>query len=169
MIQLFLCGGTIDKTYFPDREVFDFSETHIHQMMDQARIFGLELEITELLQKDSMEMTNEDRKIILENCIASEAKRILIMHGTSTMTETAEYIQKNMPEDKTIVFVGSLLPYELAKSDALFNFGAAVSAVQILPAGSYITMNGKIWRAGEVTKDVKNAVFVKKTKALLSQ
>ena len=162
MVQIFLCGGTVDKTYFPDREVFDFSDTHIQDMIAQSRIAELEIKVSEVLQKDSLQMGEAGRKTICSACEHSPAEMIIIAHGTSTMSETAEYIQKHVSTKKTIVLFGSMYPFEHSKTDALFNFGAALSTVQILKSGVYIAMNGRIWEAGTVKKDAKRAVFMNK-------
>ncbi len=153
-IQLFLCGGTIDKKYFPEREVFDFEITHTNQMLNQSRISEeITFDIKCLFLKDSLDMTHEDRVRVSQACQQSPAEHILIMHGTSTMVETANAIAENIEHSKTVVLFGAMLPYELTQSDALFNFGTALSAVQISQPGIYIAMNGKIWKHNAVVKN----------------
>jgi len=153
-IQLFLCGGTIDKKYFPEREVFDFETTHIDQMLAQSRVSKeITFDTKCLFLKDSLDMTQEDRARVAHSCEQSPAKRILIMHGTSTMVETAKAISEKLDPSKTIVLFGAMLPYELIQSDALFNFGTALSTVQTCQPGIYITMNGKVWSHDQVVKN----------------
>lgn len=181
IIDLLICGGTIDKTYFPERElkikeykiknsfdkvyfpkreVFDFDKTHISEMIKQARISNKNIKVKFLFHKDSLDMDNQDRKEILNACQKSSNQRILIMHGASTMIESARVIADENLLGKTIVFFGAMLPYELAKSDALFNFGFALSACQTLNSGVYIAMNGIAKKYNKIKKDEKRAIFV---------
>ena len=103
-------------------------------------------------------MTDEDREKILQSCKDCEEDKIIITHGTDTMVETAQVLGKNI-KDKTIVLVGAMIPYNQEKSDALFNLGCAVSAVQILPKGVYIAMNGKIFSWDNVRKNKELGLF----------
>ncbi len=161
-IDIFICGGTIDKTYFPDLEEFNFNKTHIHEMISQARISDLKINIKSLFLKDSLDMNNDDRSMVVESCKKSDSKNILIVHGTSTKVDTAKAIANELLVDKTIVLFGSMLPYELAKSDALFNFGTSIISCQILSPGVYISMNGKVWDYDKVIKDTTLAKFLEK-------
>lgn len=158
-ISLLLCGGTIDKTYVPSSESLEFRETHFPQMIEQSRITGPKLIVEKIMLKDSLEMTYKDRNLVLKAVQNSDSQFIIIAHGTSTMTETAEFLQAHI-SNKTIVLFGAMVPYEFtATSDALFNFGMAMGAVQSLSNGVYISMNGKVWEAGTVKKDHVNAEF----------
>ncbi len=161
VIDIFICGGTIDKTYFPEREVFDFEKTHINELIANARISStVNLNVRFLFMRDSLDMETPDRARIARACRESLSHHIMIMHGTSTMIQTAKEINAQFTGGKTIVLFGALLPYELTKSDALFSFGAALSAVQLLEPGVYITMNGRVWPHDQVAKDEKAAMFV---------
>ena len=157
-----ICGGTIDKTYFPVREVFDFEKTHINDMIERARIpdSNLDLNIKFLFLRDSLDMEDADRSRVAKACKESTTSLILILHGTSTMVETAKKIAAEIPGGKTIVLFGALLPYELANSEALFNFGAAITAVQLLSPGVYIAMSGKVWPYNKVEKNEAEAYFM---------
>lgn len=161
-IDVILCGGTIDKKFFPEREAFDFEKTHIQDMMDQARLPEVDLNVRFLFLKDSLDMDDRDRERVVRACKESVSQHILILHGTSTMVKTAQKIEAEIIGGKTIVLFGAMLPYELAKSDAMFNFGAAMTAVQILPEGVYIAMNGKTWAPADVVKDEATANFLSK-------
>ena len=103
-------------------------------------------------------MTDSDREEIKQNCIATNAQQIIITHGTDTMVETAKHLAL-LVKDKTIVLVGAMIPYTINNSDALFNLGCAVTAVQLLPAGIYITMNGKVFAWDNVVKDTQAGEF----------
>lgn len=150
-IKLIITGGTIDKHYNELNGSLVFADTHIPNMLKQSRCKA-DINIETILQKDSLEMEDADRALILEACENSSESMILITHGTDTMTLTAEHIAKHV-KDKTIVLLGSMIPYAFKNSDALFNLGTAVAAVQCLPADVYITMNGQIFKWDNVTKN----------------
>ena len=156
-IKLLLTGGTIDKYYNELNGDLGFTETHIDEMLQQARC-QVDLSIQQVMLKDSLQMQDEDREQVLNACLASDENQIIITHGTDTMVETAEVLGKQLT-DKTIVLLGAMIPYVLKKSDALFNFGCAVSAVQCLAAGVYITMNGQIFRWDDVKKNREKGLF----------
>ncbi len=114
------------------------------------------LEVLPLL--DSLDMVDADRERILEACQAATEKAIVIVHGTDTMRETAEVLGTAL-SDKTIVFTGAMIPYEIANSDALFNFGFACGVAQTLPPGVYVAMNGRCFDGANVTKDRRTGEF----------
>ena len=157
-LQLINCGGTIDKTYNPAREVFEHTHTHMDQILSQARVERMGISVQELFLKDSLDMTSGDFHLLVEACTVSEYERIMVMHGTSKMVESAwKVAERNL--DKTIVFFGAMMPYELAQSDAMFNFGFALSAVQQLSHGVYVAMNGQVFLYDSVAKNEIEAVF----------
>ncbi len=158
-INLLLCGGTIDKVYFPDREKFDFGKSHIEKMIEQARIPDITINSRVICLKDSLDMDEEDRIRIARACNESVEKNIMVMHGTSTMVESAKVVQENMKGGKTVVFFGSMFPYEIGKSDAQFNFGSAITACQLLDPGTYITMNGRAFPYGKTVKNERESIF----------
>jgi len=158
MIKLIITGGTLDKRYNELNGKLDFPQTHIPDMLKQARCTA-EIECQTLMLKDSLEMTMADREAIKQACSISNTKQIVITHGTDTMVETAKYLANNQ-QDKIIVLVGAMIPYKIKHSDALFNLGCAVTAVQLLREGVYITMNGKVFDWDKVNKD-KEAGFFK--------
>src|SRR3989344_8791487 len=122
-------------------------------MLKQSRC-NEDIEIKFLMAKDSLLMNEEDRQRILEECKKSKEDRIIITHGTDTMAETAKTLGNGI-KDKTIVLLGAMVPYNKKDSDALFNFGSAISVVQTLPKGTYIVMNGKIFDWNNVKKNKK--------------
>jgi len=159
MIKLIITGGTLDKHYNElNGELHFLPSTHLPAMLNQSRCH-IELDMQQLMLKDSLEMMNEDRELIKQACGSSKSARIIITHGTDTMVDTARYLAP-LASEKTIVLVGAMLPYTINQSDALFNLGCAVTAVQLLPAGVYITMNGKVFDWDKVRKDKQAGEFV---------
>ena len=157
MIQLIITGGTLDKHYNELNGELTFPETQLPAMLKQARCTA-EIDLQQLMLKDSLEMTEVDREKIKQSCIATNAQQIIITHGTDTMVETATHLASSI-KDKTIVLVGAMIPYAIKQSDALFNLGSAITAVQLLPAGIYITMNGKVFDWDKVGKDKQRGEF----------
>lgn len=150
-IQLITCGGTIDCSNIDENKVYSFKDSYLPKMLKQSRC-NSQIEIKHLMSKDSLLMNDEDRKKILEECEKSKEEKIIITHGTDTMVETAKALGKEI-KNKTIVLLGAMVPYNQEDSDALFNLGFAVSAVQTLPFGVYIAMNGKIFNWNNVKKN----------------
>ena len=116
------------------------------------------VEVRTLMMVDSMSITDEDREIIALNCKKATEDKILITHGTDTMVETAGLLAEKV-KDKTIVLTGAMVPYTFTSSDGLFNLGGAVTAVQVLPPGIYITMNGRVFDWDDVRKNRETGVF----------
>jgi L-asparaginase len=143
-------GGTIDKTYFDDKSDYQIGEPQISQILHAMHV-AFEFEISALMRKDSLHIEDEDRNLIRDAVAASDARHVLITHGTDSMVETASVL-KDIPE-KTIVLTGALNPARFRDSDAIFNIGCAVGAVQSLPPGVYIAMNGTIWDPARVCKN----------------
>jgi L-asparaginase len=144
-------GGTIDKIYFDDKSDYQIGESQISQILHAMNV-GFEIEVNPVLRKDSLHMTHEDRLLIHDAITQSEIRHVLITHGTDTMVETAAVL-KGLG-DRTVVLTGSLNPARFRDSDAVFNIGCAVGAVQSLPPGVYIAMNGKVWNPESVRKNV---------------
>ena len=157
IIKIFVTGGTFDKEYNELNGELFFKETHLYEMLKLGRC-RLEFDITTLMMIDSLDMTDSDRDIILENCISAKEKKIVITHGTDTMVETARVIAGSV-KDKTIVLTGAMIPYKFGSSDGLFNLGSALAFVQTLPHGVYIAMNGKYFNWNNVRKNKKTGVF----------
>jgi len=159
-IRLFTTGGTIDKNYNPLNGELEFNETHLPDILSEGNV-SLEITHESLMTKDSLDMTEEDRAGIVQACKDAMEDKIVITHGTDTMVETALAIA-NEVTDKTIVLVGAMIPYSFGGSDALFNLGTALTAVQLKEPGVYITMNGKIFDADKVQKNKEKGVFEEK-------
>jgi L-asparaginase len=158
-IKIFVTGGTFDKEYNELNGELFFKETHLHEMLKLGRC-RLEFDITTLMMIDSLDMSDSDRDIILENCISANENKIVITHGTDTMVDTARVIAGSV-KDKTVVLTGAMIPYKFGSSDGLFNLGSALAFVQTLPHGVYIAMNGKYFNWDNVKKNKRTGVFEK--------
>jgi len=157
-IKIFITGGTIDCQKIDEKtQKYIFTKTHIPEMLEQGRN-RTKVNLEVLMLKDSLDMTDDDRKIILEKCKKAPENKIVITHGTDTMVETAQILGKNI-KNKIIVLLGAMTPFVFKNSDALFNLGAAITAVQILKKGVYIAMNGKIFTWDNVRKNRKLGEF----------
>jgi L-asparaginase len=149
-------GGTIDKIYFDDKSDYQIGEPQISQILHAMHV-AFDFEVTALMRKDSLHMGDTERQLIQATVAASDASHVLITHGTDSMVETAAVLGDQ--EGKTIVLTGALNPARFRDSDAIFNIGCAVGAVQALPAGVYIAMNGKVWIPQHVRKNRRENRF----------
>jgi L-asparaginase len=143
-------GGTIDKIYFDDQSDYQIGAPQIGETL-RAMNVAFEFEVKALMRKDSLHLNAADRQQIRDTVLASDAQHVLITHGTDTMVDTARALL-DIP-GKIIVITGALYPARFRDSDAVFNIGCAVGAVQALSAGTWIVMNGKVWKPGEVRKN----------------
>ncbi len=158
MIQIFITGGTFDKSYNHLSGDLFFEKTHIPEMLKRSKS-RLNVEVKTLMMIDSLEMTESDINKIIKECKDSKSERIVITHGTDTMVNTAGKIAKNI-NDKTIVLTGAMIPYAFgSSSDGFFNLGSALSFVQTLEKGIYIAMNGQYFKYNNVTKDKEKGYF----------
>jgi len=149
-LRIFTTGGTIDKIYFDAKSEYEVGEPQIGEILREMGV-TFPFVITSLMRKDSLDMTPGDRQLIRKAVLECPEKHILITHGTDTMTETAAALQA-IPE-KTIVLTGALNPARFRGSDAMFNIGGAVAAVQSLGSGVYIFMNARVFQASKVRKN----------------
>lgn len=151
MIQVFTTGGTIDKHYFDANSEFEIADSLLPELLQEANI-SEPYRIAGLLRKDSLDITDQDRAAIVEAVSGASADRILITHGTDTMPETAQSLAP--VTDKTVVLMGAMQPARMRRSDAVFNLGFAWAALKLLPPGIYIAMNGEVFEAGQVRKNL---------------
>lgn len=156
-IRIFITGGTFDKEYNELTGQLYFNDSHLPEMLDLGRNLA-PVEVRTLMMVDSLEMTDDDRDLIAEHCRKSKEDKIIITHGTDTMTDTAALLSKKIT-DKTIVLTGAMIPYKFGSSDGLFNLGSALAFVQTLPPGVYVAMNGRCFTAGNVRKNKETGVF----------
>jgi len=156
-LRIIATGGTFDKHYNELNGVLGFADSHLPDVIARTRMtIPVELEVLPLL--DSLDMQDADRQRVLASCQAASEQAIVIIHGTDTMRDTAEVLGAAV-SDKTIVFTGAMIPYEIANSDALFNFGFACGVAQTLAPGVYVAMNGKVFTWDNVTKNRAAGVF----------
>ncbi|MEX1054904.1 MAG: asparaginase domain-containing protein [Rhodothermales bacterium] len=149
-VKIYTTGGTIDKTYFDAKSEYEVGDPQIVDILRIANV-GIDYDVETVLRKDSLDMTDEDRGLLVRRVQDEPCERILITHGTDTMIDTARELEGVV--GKTIVLVGSLSPAQFKNSDAEFNIGFALAAVQVLPAGIYIAMNGIIFEPEKVRKN----------------
>tara|TARA_B100000408_G_scaffold87367_1_gene66917 strand:- start:23 stop:508 length:486 start_codon:yes stop_codon:yes gene_type:complete len=156
-IRIFITGGTFDKEYNEITGTLYFKDTHMREILDLGRS-KLDVSIRTLMMIDSLDMTDSDRNLILENCVSTKGDQIIITHGTDTMTDTAKLLATGNLE-KTIVLTGAMIPFKFGTSDGLFNLGSALGFVQSLPHGVYIAMNGQCFDYDKVKKNKGTGVF----------
>src|SRR5262245_12572641 len=156
-VRVFVTGGTFDKEYDELSGRLYFRNTHVDEMLRRGRC-GLDVDVETLMMVDSLEMTDEQRQLILRACVEASEDQIVITHGTDTMVETARAIANGV-EGKTIVLTGAMVPYAFGSSDGLFNLGSALSFVQSLPPGVYLAMNGRSFPWDDVRKNREAGVF----------
>jgi L-asparaginase len=156
-ILVLTTGGTIDKQYFDALSQYEITESVIARLLEIARVDHV-FRVEEVMRKDSLDIVQEDRTAIVARVQAAPERRIVITHGTDTMTDTARAVAG--VSDKTIVLVGALAPARFAESDAAFNLGMAFATAQVAPPGVYITMNGSVFDGLRVRKDRDLGRFV---------
>jgi len=156
-ILVLTTGGTIDKNYFDALSEYKIVDSAIGELLGEGRVM-LPFRIVELMRKDSLELTEGDRALILAAAREAPERRIVVTHGTDTMTETAKTLAAI--EGKTIVLTGALAPARFAESDASFNLGMAWATAQAAPPGVYIAMSGEVFDGLGVRKDRAAGKFV---------
>ena len=158
MIEIFTTGGTIDKVYFDALSEYQIGPTALPDILAENNVHAPH-RVTQLMRKDSLELSDEDRKAIHDAVAASDIEKVLVTHGTDTMIDTACLLTSIA--EKTIVLTGSMQPATLRNSDAAFNVGFALAATQTLPYGVYIAMNGEIFDPRHAKKDRSAHRFVR--------
>ena len=149
-IRFITTGGTIDKIYFDELSQFEVGETQLEHILREGLV-QFDYDVVPLMKKDSLEIQDADRKVLRDYIAADDATHYVVTHGTDTMPETAEMLSEL--EGRTIVLTGALTPARFRTTDAMFNVGMAVAAVQTAQPGVYIAMNGQVFAAGAVRKN----------------
>jgi L-asparaginase len=149
-IQIITTGGTIDKLYFDAKSEFQVGDPQVVEVLREANV-TVPYAVRQLMRKDSLDLTDADRRLIRDTIAAAPQRHFVVTHGTDTMLDTARVLQSM--GDKVIVLTGAMQPARFRFTDAVFNIGCAVMAVQLLPPGVYVTMNGRIF---DPRKTVKN-------------
>ena len=156
-IRIFITGGTFDKEYNEINGKLYFKDSHLHDLLEMGRN-KVPVEIRTLMMIDSLEMTAEDRALIVHQCIHCDEDRIVITHGTDTIAETAATLGTAIT-DKTVILTGAMIPIKFGSSDGLFNLGSALAFAQALPPGVYVAMNGRYFNWNNVRKNKLTGVF----------
>jgi L-asparaginase len=151
-IKIYTTGGTIDKVYFDKKSKYEVGEPTVEQILSEAQV-NFDYECESLFKKDSLDMTDDDRRLLFEKISSDARKYVVVIHGTDTMIETAQKLI-GIP-NKVIVLTGAIEPARSRVSDAPFNVGSAVAAVQVLPAGVYIAFNGRIYDPNKIRKNIE--------------
>ena len=149
-VQIFSCGGTIDKIYFDAKSEYEVGLPQIDAVFKEAGV-TFDYSVESLMRKDSLDMTDDDRRLVRDKVEASDSRLFLITHGTDTMPETAKALAGIA--DKVIVLTGSMTPARFRGSDAEFNIGCAVGALFSQSAGVFIAMNGRVFDGLAVRKN----------------
>ena len=156
-LKILITGGTFDKEYDEIKGSLYFKETHMTEILELGRS-RVDVNIEKLMLIDSLDMTPNQRELIVSKCVESEEDQVVITHGTDTMTITGKMLaEKKM--DKTIVLTGAMIPYKFGSSDGLFNLGGAIAYAQSLPNGVYIAMNGQFFEWDKVEKNREKGIF----------
>ncbi len=155
-VKIITTGGTIDKIYFDAKSEFQVGEPQVADVLHNSNV-TMPFEVLALMRKDSLELTDDDRQLIYDTVTADECAHIVITHGTDTMAVTAAKLI-GIP-NKTIVLTGAMQPARFRMTDAVFNIASAFTAAQTLPPGVYLAMNGRIFDAGHVRKNVAENRF----------
>jgi L-asparaginase len=156
-IRIFITGGTFDKEYNELNGQLYFKDTHMSDLLEMGRS-KVKVEIRTLMMVDSLEMTAEDREMIAYQCNTCEENKIVITHGTDTMTETGKVLAEKV-KNKTVILTGAMIPIKFGSSDGLFNLGSALAFAQTLAPGIYVAMNGRYFHWDNVRKNKQTGVF----------
>jgi L-asparaginase len=160
IVRIFVTGGTFDKEYNELEGKLYFRDSHLPEMLILGRC-KVQVDIRTLMMIDSLEMSDADRNIILDNCLKCKEDSIVITHGTDTMEETARVLGEASMK-KTVVLTGAMVPFKFGSSDGLFNLGSALAFAQCLPFGVYVAMNGRYFEWNSVRKNKKTGEFEEK-------
>jgi L-asparaginase len=164
-VTVLATGGTIDKVYSlaGQLEIGPPAASRLLEVMHT----DLRIDVESVVAKDSLEITDTDRELLVRRLESVHSEGVVITHGTDTMVQTAEYLHRHSTstESRVVVLTGAVQPAAMVGSDAALNLGASLLACQILPAGTYICMSGCVFAAGEVRKDSVTGRFVARASA----
>jgi L-asparaginase len=156
-IKVFTAGGTIDKVYFDAKSQYEVGESNVRLLFKEMDV-GFAYEVESILRKDSLEMTDADRALILEKALQESCEKILITHGTDTMVDTARVLQQHVT-GKTIALTGAMQPALFRNSDAVFNIGCALGVLLARDSGVYVVMNGMLFDPAHARKNREKGRF----------
>jgi L-asparaginase len=170
IIYVITTGGTIEKEYSEPTGAVANLGSRIDRYLRLLRLPGAEIRVVPLINKDSLEMTDSDRQLILETlrALLSEGAPVVITHGTDTMVETGQFIDRGLLEMKVpIVLTGAMVPLGFDGSDALQNLTESLFAARILAPGVYIVIHGEAFPIYRVQKDRARGQFVWRDEKLM--
>ena len=150
-INIVTTGGTIDKIYFDALSDYQIGAPVIGELLSRIGV-GFEFSVLPLLRKDSLDLTDTDRQLIVDTVSAADSEYILVTHGTDSMVETGKWLKRQVP-DKRVVLTGALQPAAFRETDAVFNIGCALGALQSVEPGAWIAMNGQVFDVTQVRKN----------------
>jgi len=150
-VNIVTTGGTIDKIYFDELSDYQIGGPVIGDLLQKIG-FGFDFKVHSLMRKDSLDLTDADRQLIVDTVKAADSDHVLVTHGTDTMVETGRWLKEQVPEKK-IVLTGALQPAAFRETDAIFNIGCALGALQCVAAGAYVSMNGQVFDVLKVKKN----------------
>jgi L-asparaginase len=150
-VKIVTTGGTIDKIYYDRKNEFQVGDPQVTDVLREANV-TVDFEVVPLLRKDSLDLTDEDRRLIRTRIMEDPERHFVVTHGTDTMVETANALRSL--SGKVVVLTGAMQPARFRMTDAVFNIACAFTAVQLLPEGIYIAMNGRIFAAGSLRKNI---------------
>ncbi len=163
-IALISTGGTIEKTYDDLKGVLTNEVSVLEVMLARLELRGVEIERVSLMNKDSLDMTEDDHRLIAETAIfkSREFDGVIVVHGTDKLSATGHAIYEKEPEPLVpIVMTGAMRPYELRSTDAIQNLVESLLAVQIAAPGVYVAMHNALLQFPGVRKDRDLGTFVK--------
>ncbi len=157
-------GGTIDKDYPQTQKgyAFEIEEPAVERILEKVHV-NFDFKVISLLKKDSLDITEQDLERIHETCQKADADKIVITHGTDTILETA--VKLSDIKNKAIILTGAMRPERFVDSDAPFNVGTAIGAINVINEGVYVAMNGRIYAWNNVTRDERTGRFVENQSA----
>ncbi len=161
-IVILTTGGTIEKSYSEFEGALTNRESQLKaRLLSLLRLPKTSIEVNEVMAKDSLDMTEEDRHLILEQIKEHSAKKspIIILHGTDTLEQTAKLVFEAGPWDIPIIFTGAMVPAGFIDTDANQNFTESLIAAQILPSGVYVVFHNQIFQVPNVQKNKPMATF----------
>lgn len=150
-VHIVTTGGTIDKIYFDALSDYQIGDPVIGDLLQKIGV-GFDFDVHSLMRKDSLELTDADRQLIVDTVRATDSEYVLVTHGTDTMVETGKWLKDQVP-DKKVVLTGALQPAAFRETDAVFNIGCALGALQHVTPGAYVCMNGQIFDVLKVKKN----------------
>jgi len=152
-VHIVTTGGTIDKIYFDALSDYKIGDSVIGELLEKIGV-GFSFDVHPLMRKDSLELTDDDRQLIVDTVKSVDSDYVLVTHGTDTMVETGRWLTQQVP-DKKIVLTGALQPAAFRETDAVFNIGCAIGALQTVERGVYVSMNGQVFDVLRVKKNRK--------------